>query len=283
MWFPTYFFLGNLNFHWVSTLGNPENRSTVVSYLMETSEKCEVYMWFPLCLHGESWGFHLVSLMFTLGNPDFLVVFLMFLFGNLGFPCGFPIFHTEKPLFDPSFHAMEACKPKHRVFPLEGNHMEKGNFQDGNPMEICCKLVVSMWFPLCLPWREMYFFTQYDRRKFQLSRLVIFSVVSSLNIHHIGPVTTLVWLTLGEKKGFPFEGNIKGNHMENSTFLTSFHKIGNYCAPVFGIPLLGNRRKLSCYLLVSGKWHRNTKISVQFLFILFWKLSFKYDIWISFF
>ena len=27
-------------------------------------------------------------------------------------------------------------------------------------MEICCKLVVSMWFPLCFPLREIAFFTQ---------------------------------------------------------------------------------------------------------------------------
>ena len=53
-----------------------------------------------------------------------------------------------KPLVDPSFHAMEAWKPERRVFPLEGNHMEKGSFQDGNPMEICCILVVSLMFPL---------------------------------------------------------------------------------------------------------------------------------------
>ena len=34
------------------------------------------------------------------------------------------------------------------MFPFEGNHLEKGSFQDGNPMEICCKLVVSLMFPL---------------------------------------------------------------------------------------------------------------------------------------
>ena len=47
-------------------------------------------------------------------------------------------------------------------FPSRGNHMEKGSFQDGNPMEICCKLVVSMWFPLCFPLREIAFFTQWS-------------------------------------------------------------------------------------------------------------------------
>ena len=46
---------------------------------------------------------------------------------------------------------MEACKPERRVFPLEGNHMDEDSFQDGNPMEIGCKLVISMWFPLCFP------------------------------------------------------------------------------------------------------------------------------------
>ena len=81
-------------------------------------------------------GFPYVSV----GNPGFLVVSL-WKPGVSKFP---PIFHIGKPLVDPSFPAMEAFKPERRVFPLEGNHMEKGSFQDGNPMEICCKLVVSM-------------------------------------------------------------------------------------------------------------------------------------------
>ena len=51
--------------------------------------------------------------------------------------------------------------PERREFPLDGNHMEKGSFQDGNPIELCCKLVVSMWFLLCFPWREIPFFTQW--------------------------------------------------------------------------------------------------------------------------
>ena len=41
--------------------------------------------------------------------------------------------------------------------------MEKGSFQDGNPIEICCKLVVSMWFPICFPLREIALFTQCSR------------------------------------------------------------------------------------------------------------------------
>ena len=56
--------------------------------------------------------------------------------------------YMRKPLGDLSFHAMGACKPKRRVFPLEGNHMEKGSFQDGNPME----LVVNLWFPCGFPY-----------------------------------------------------------------------------------------------------------------------------------
>ena len=44
-----------------------------------------------------------------------------------------------KQLVDPSFHAMEAYKPERRVFPLEENHMEKGSFYNGNPMDMCCK------------------------------------------------------------------------------------------------------------------------------------------------
>ena len=91
----------------------------------------------------------LFYLMFTWGNPGSLLVSFMFSCGNLGFPCSFPlIFHMGKPVVDPSFHAMEAFKPERRVFPLEVNHMEKGSFQDGKPIDLCCKLVVSMWFPL---------------------------------------------------------------------------------------------------------------------------------------
>ena len=58
-----------------------------------------------------------------------------------------PIFHTGKPLVDPYFHAMEACKPERRLFPYVGNQMEKGSFRDGK--DITCKVVVSMWFTLC--------------------------------------------------------------------------------------------------------------------------------------
>ena len=29
--------------------------------------------------------------------------------------------------------------------------MEIGSFQDGNPMEVCCKLMVSMFFPYVFP------------------------------------------------------------------------------------------------------------------------------------
>ena len=100
------------------------------------------------------------------GNVRFPCGFPYVYIGKPGFPCGFPrvslfetqdfhvvspIFHMGKPLVDPSFHAIEACKPERRVFPLEGNFMEKGSFLDGNPMEICCKLVVTMcsfMFPL---------------------------------------------------------------------------------------------------------------------------------------
>ena len=46
---------------------------------------------FPYVYLGETSGFHVVSLMFTLGNPGFLVVSLMFPIGNLGFPCSFPL------------------------------------------------------------------------------------------------------------------------------------------------------------------------------------------------
>ena len=63
----------------------------------------------------------------------------------------------EKPLVNPGFHAMEACKPERRVFPLEGKHMEKGSLLDGNPIKMCCKIVISMWFPLYFPWREIAF------------------------------------------------------------------------------------------------------------------------------
>ena len=52
---------------------------------------------------------------------------------------------------------MEACKPERRVFPLEGKHMEKGSLLDGNPIKMCCKIVISMWFPLYFPWREIAF------------------------------------------------------------------------------------------------------------------------------
>lgn len=55
-----------------------------------------------------------------------------------------PIFHMGKPLVDPSFHAMEACKSERLVFHLKGKHREKGSFQDGNSMGISCKLVVSL-------------------------------------------------------------------------------------------------------------------------------------------
>ena len=35
-------------------------------------------------------------------------------------------------------------------FPSKGNHMEQGSFQDGNPMEICCKLGCNLC-NLCSP------------------------------------------------------------------------------------------------------------------------------------
>ena len=36
--------------------------------------------------------------------------------------------------------------------------MEIGSFQDGNPMEICCKLMVSMFFPHVFPEGKLPFF-----------------------------------------------------------------------------------------------------------------------------
>ena len=52
--------------------------------------------------------------------------------------------------------------------------MEKGSFQDGNPMEICCKPVVSMWFPLCFPLREIAFFTQCKLAKINDNSFMLF-------------------------------------------------------------------------------------------------------------
>ena len=75
----------------VSKQGDPINRSALVSSPRETCGKCEVSMWFPLCLHKETRDFHVVSLMFTLGNPGFLVVLLMFPLLKPGFPCSFPL------------------------------------------------------------------------------------------------------------------------------------------------------------------------------------------------
>ena len=50
---------------------------------------------------------------------------------NPTIPPGFPAFETwGEPIVDPSFHAMEACKPEQRrVFPLEGPHVK-----------ICCQM-----------------------------------------------------------------------------------------------------------------------------------------------
>ena len=36
--------------------------------------------------------------------------------------------------------------------------MDIGSFQDGNPMEICCKLMVSMFFPHVFPEGKLPFF-----------------------------------------------------------------------------------------------------------------------------
>ena len=120
--------------------------------------------------------------IFTEGNLRFPCGFTYVHMGILRFPCDFPYVYIGKPGFPLcfpletwSFHVvfpylpygettswpkMEACKLGLGVFPLEVHHVEKGSFQDGNPMGISCKHVVSMWFPLCFPWRQIPLFTQ---------------------------------------------------------------------------------------------------------------------------
>ena len=104
----------------------------------------------------------MVSLMFTWGNLRFPCGFPYVYIGKPGFPCGFPhvslwkpgvsmwfppIFHMGKPLVDPSFHAMEACKPERRVFPLEGKRKKVVS-----RMETPWKSVVNLWFPCGFPY-----------------------------------------------------------------------------------------------------------------------------------
>ena len=74
------------HFHFLS-LGNLlQTWGFHVVSLMFTLGNLEVSMWFPLCFPLETWGFHVDSTGFQVGNPGFLVVSLMFPFGYLGFP-----------------------------------------------------------------------------------------------------------------------------------------------------------------------------------------------------
>ena len=83
--------------------------------------------------------------------------------GNLTIPRGFhyvslrkpvismwlpPIFHRGKPLVDPSFPSMEACKPERRVFPPRGKPHGKRYFPGWKPHGN----VVNLWFPCGFPY-----------------------------------------------------------------------------------------------------------------------------------
>ena len=73
-------------------------------------------MWFPICLHWETRVSLWLPSYFPLETWVFHVIS--------------PILLMGKPLVDPCFHAMEACTPERMLFPLEGNHMDTGSFQD---------------------------------------------------------------------------------------------------------------------------------------------------------
>ena len=106
-------------------------------------------MWFPLCLPGEFWGFHAVSLMFTLGNPDFPVVSLMFPFGNLGFPCSFHL----SSIWGNHLLTRVSMRWKHVNRSVGCFHSRETTWKKVvSRMETPWKFVVNLWFPCGFPY-----------------------------------------------------------------------------------------------------------------------------------
>ena len=105
-----------------SKQGDPKNWSTVVSYLGETSWKPEISLSFHT---GESWKPERSSFL-SWGNLweiwGFHVVSLMFTYGNLRFPCGFPYVYMGKLEVSMWF-----------------------------PLCLHWETRVSLWFPSCFP------------------------------------------------------------------------------------------------------------------------------------
>ena len=107
-------------------------------------------------LMWETWRKPEISMLFPSGFPKNSC-------GNLTIPRGFhyvslrkpvismwlpPIFHRGKPLVDPSFPTMEACKPERRVFPPRGKPHGKRYFPGWKPHGN----VVNLWFPCGFPY-----------------------------------------------------------------------------------------------------------------------------------
>ena len=98
-----------------------------------------ISMWFPISLPWETCGFLAVSLMLTLGNTRFLVVFFKFPFVTLRYPYSIQsvsIWETQCKV-SASFYPREPRKVESRSFPFCWNYNDSSIFSSRNHREPC--------------------------------------------------------------------------------------------------------------------------------------------------
>ena len=89
-------------------------------------------------------------------------------------------------------------------------------------MEICCKLVVSMWFPLCFPLREIAFFTQCWVRVSTVYVVNKDPAISSLrkkNLHYKG-----------------FSSRSVSENLKNNQQSSSYSPVSSFCHQIKKLP-----------------------------------------------
>ena len=168
-------------------------------------------MWFPISLPWETCGFLAVSLMLTLGNMRFLVVFFKFPFVTLRYPYSIQsvsIWETQCKV-SASFYPREPRKVESRSFPFCWNYNDSSIFSSRNHREPCWEPGVSKVFTYCFLTRGNFFFQPMKVLFFRGLGIVSWEICNSLTF--FGDLITLLhflydtWMCKGNPRNLHHE------------------------------------------------------------------------------